>query len=101
MWALLKLPRFGGANYASHHDNRSRYSEVGFSGSRRRRRGHSPPPPSAQTALCGDLLPEVAALSDRYRSLRLVASLVARAPGAWPHRSLDAAGLREALCEAA
>jgi transposase len=35
MWALLKLPRFGGANYASHHDNRFRYSEVGFSGSRR------------------------------------------------------------------
>jgi transposase len=28
-------------------------------------------------------------------------SLVARTPGAWPHRSPDAAGLREALCEAA
>ena len=36
----------------------------------------------------------------RYRSLRFVASLVARTPGAWPHRSLDAAGLCEALCEA-
>jgi transposase len=33
--------------------------------------------------------------------LRLGASLVARAPGAWPHRSPDAAGLCEALCEAA
>ena len=31
----------------------------------------------------------------------LVASLVARTPGAWPHRAADAAGLREALCEAA
>jgi transposase len=33
--------------------------------------------------------------------LRLFASLVARAAGAWPHRSPDAAGLCEALCEAA
>ena len=29
------------------------------------------------------------------------ASLVARTAGAWPHCSPDAAGLREALCEAA
>jgi large subunit ribosomal protein L31 len=25
MWALIRLPRFGGANHASGHDNRSRY----------------------------------------------------------------------------
>ena len=31
----------------------------------------------------------------------LVASLVARTPGTWSHRSPDAAGLCEALCEAA
>ena len=37
----------------------------------------------------------------RYRSLRLVASLVARAPVARPHRSPDAAGLRKALCKTA
>ena len=30
-----------------------------------------------------------------------VASLVARTPSAWPHRAANAAGLREALCEAA
>src|SRR5664279_819015 len=29
---------------------------------------------------------------------RLVAPLVARAPGTWSHRAADAAGLREALC---
>ena len=32
-----------------------------------------------------------------YRGLRLVAPLVARTPNARPHRSPDAAGLREAL----
>jgi hypothetical protein len=45
--------------------------------------------------------PEAAAVPGWYRSLRLVASLVARTPGSWPHCSLDAAGVREALCEAA
>ena len=47
------------------------------------------------------ILPEAAAVPGRHRGLRLVASLVARTPGAWPHCSPDAAGLREALCEAA
>ena len=36
-----------------------------------------------------------------YRSLCLVTSLVARTPGTWPHRSPDATGLCEAVCEAA
>ena len=31
----------------------------------------------------------------------IVASLVARTSGPWPHCAPDAAGLREALCEAA
>ena len=30
MWALLRLPRFGGANHANDHDNWSRYREVGL-----------------------------------------------------------------------
>src|SRR5882757_6173762 len=33
----------------------------------------------------------------RYRSLRLVASLVAGNQNAWPYRAIDAAGLRKAL----
>jgi hypothetical protein len=41
--------------------------------------------------------PEAAAVPCRHRSLRLVALLVARTPGAWPYRSPDAAGLCEAL----
>ena len=45
--------------------------------------------------------PESAIVPDRHGGLRLSASLVARTPGAGPHRSLDAAGLRKALCEAA
>ena len=36
MWALLRLPRFGGATHANGYDNRSRYREVGFPSSRRR-----------------------------------------------------------------
>jgi transposase len=46
------------------------------------------------------LLSEAAAVPSWYRSLRLVASLVARVAGAWPHRSAHATGPREALCEA-
>src|SRR5215468_11492955 len=33
MWALLRLPRFGGASYAHGYDNRSGHCEVGLSGS--------------------------------------------------------------------
>ena len=35
------------------------------------------------------------------RSMCVIASLVARTSGTWSHSSPDAAGLREALCEAA
>src|SRR5262249_35240141 len=34
MWALLRLPRFGGANHADGHDNRPRHRKVGFSNPR-------------------------------------------------------------------
>src|SRR5271156_5990425 len=101
MWALLRLPRFGGATYANGHDNRSGYREVGLSGPRRRCGGSCSHPPAAQATLRDDLLPEATAVLGRCRSLRLVASLVARTPGAWPHCAPDAAGLCEALCEAA
>ena len=47
------------------------------------------------------VLPEVAAMPGRHRSLRLVAPLVARAAGTWSYRAADAAGLREALCQTA
>ena len=36
MWALLRLPRFGGAIHANDHDNWPRYRQVGLSGSWRR-----------------------------------------------------------------
>jgi transposase len=45
--------------------------------------------------------PEAAAMPGRHRGLRLVAPLVARAPGTWSHRAVDAAGLREALRQTA
>ena len=44
---------------------------------------------------------KAAGVPGRDRSLRLVASLVARTPGSRPYRSPDAAGLREALRQAA
>ncbi len=34
MWVLLMLPRFGGANHANGHNDRSRHCEVGISGAR-------------------------------------------------------------------
>jgi hypothetical protein len=35
IWALLRLPRFRGASHADDDDNRFRYRQVGFPGSRR------------------------------------------------------------------
>jgi SRSO17 transposase len=35
MWGLLRLPRFRGASHADDNDNRFRYRQVGFPGSRR------------------------------------------------------------------
>jgi hypothetical protein len=58
-------------------------------------------PCPAEAALRLDFLRDASAMPGRHRSLRLVASLVARTPSAWPHRSTNAAGLLEALCEAA
>src|SRR5215212_866994 len=101
MLGAVKAPRFEGAKHASDYNNRSGYREVGISGSRRRCGGQCCAPSSAQAPLRSDLLSEAAAVPDWYRSLRLVASLVPRAPNAWPHCAPDAAGLCEAVCEAA
>src|ERR1035437_10538127 len=100
-WGLLKPSRFGGANHANDYDSRSRYRHIGFSGPRRRCWWPGGYPPSIEASLCPGVLPEANAMSGRYRSLRLVAPLVARAPGTWSHRAADAAGLREALCQTA
>src|ERR1700729_520088 len=101
MWGLLKLPRFGGATHANGYDSRSGCREVGFSGPRRRWgwQGHHSSP--TQAALRSSVLSEATAVFGRYRSLRLIAPLVARTPGAWPHCAADAAGVREAVCKAA
>src|SRR6516162_9805508 len=45
-------------------------------------------------------LPEAAAVSRRYRGLRIVASLGARTPGAWAYRAPHAASLCEAVRKA-
>ena len=57
--------------------------------------------PPVEASLCAGVLPEANAMSGRYRSLRLVAPLVARAPGIGSYRAVDAAGLCEALRQAA
>src|SRR5580704_9054050 len=101
MWALIRLPRFGGATYANDHDNGSRYREVGFSGPRRRCRRQCGSASADQTALRVGILPEATTVPGRYRGLRIRASLVARTPGAWSYCAADAAGLCEALREAA
>jgi hypothetical protein len=59
------------------------------------------PPPPAEAPVRGGFVPEAAGLSDQHRSLRLVALLAARAPGARPPCSAQAASLCEALCQTA
>ena len=54
-----------------------------------------------KAALCPGVLSETTTMPGRHRGLRLVAPLVARTPGTWSHRAVDAAGLREALCQTA
>ena len=58
-------------------------------------------PPSAEAPLHPGILPEAAAMPSWDRGLCYVASLVARAQGAWPYRAPDAAGLCEAVRQAA
>jgi len=96
MWALLRLPRFRGASDADDNDNRFGHRKVSFPGSRRRRWRPGDCSQAIEASLCTDLLPEAIAVSGRHRSLRLVASLVARTPGTGSHGAVDAAGLREA-----
>ena len=47
------------------------------------------------------ILSEAAAVPHRHRSLRFIPSLVARTAGSWSYGAPDAAGLREALRQAA
>src|SRR3990170_4241567 len=101
MWVLLMLPRFGGANHANGHNHRSRHRQVGISGARHRRGRQRAHPPSAEAAVRPGVLREAAAMPGWYRSLRVIASLVAPTQGTRPYRAPDAAGLREALCQAA
>ena len=58
-------------------------------------------PPSAEAALRRSIFREAATVSSRDRGLRCVASLVTPTPGSGAYGTSDAAGLREALCEAA
>src|SRR3984893_11621385 len=88
-------------SHASDYDHRSRHCEVGFPGSRRRCEGRCGASPPDQAALRSGVLPEPATVPGRHRSLCLGAPLVAPTASAWPHRSPDAAALRDALCEAA
>src|ERR1700734_3030027 len=83
MWVLVRPPRFEGAKYASDHDTRSRYREIGLSGSWHRCGWQCRHTSSAQAALRAGILSEVATVLGRYRSLRFIASLVTRTPGCW------------------
>src|SRR5258708_21366663 len=101
MWALLRLPRFRGANHANDNDNRSRHRQVGLSGPRSGcpwSGGHPPPVEASPRAV---VLLEAATMPARHRRLRLVSLLVARTPGTWPYRAINAASLREAIRQAA
>src|SRR5712672_3196503 len=101
MWALLRLPRFRGANHANDNDNRSRHRQVSFPGSRRRRWRPGDHPPPVEASPRAGVLSEAAAMPGWHRGLRLVSPLVTRAAGTWSYRAIDAAGLREALRQTA
>ena len=58
-------------------------------------------PSATEAPECSGVLSEDAVVPGRDRGLRYIAPLVARDDGTWPHRAADAAGLREALREAA
>ena len=62
--------------------------------------GASGGPPSVEASARPSLFREAPAVPYWHRSLRIVASLGARASGGWAHRAPDTAGLREALCQA-
>src|SRR5258708_27144063 len=101
MWALLRLPRFRGANHADDNDNRFRHRQVSFPGSRRRRwrpSGHSPP---VEAPLRLGVLPEAVALSGRYRSLLLCPPLLPPAPATMTHPPGRPPSLSTALRQAA
>src|ERR1700730_17729802 len=70
---LLRPSRFEGRK-CKRSRQRSGYSAVSLSGSRRRCGGQYCPPSPAQATLRGGVLPEASVLPGRYRSLRLVAS---------------------------
>src|SRR6187397_2773831 len=101
MWALLRLPRFRGAIHADSLDNRSRHRQVGLSGPRRRCWWPGDYPSPVEASLRPGVLSEVTAMPDRYRSLRLVAPLVAGAASTWSYGTADASGLRQTLCQTA
>src|SRR5271154_244960 len=98
MWVLLKLPRFGGANYASDHDNRSRHRQIRVSGSRHRRGRQS----DCQAAIEASPCPRVqaAAMLGWYRGVRIIPPLVTRDQSTWPQGPPDATCLCEALRQA-
>src|ERR1700722_1447115 len=70
---LLRPPRFEGRK-CKRSRQRSGYSAVSLSGSRRRCGGQYRPPSPAQATLRVGVLAEASVLPGRYRSLRLVAS---------------------------
>src|SRR5207253_3113242 len=63
-------------SHAGDYDNRSRYREVGLSGSRRWCRRPSRPPSPIEASLCSGVLPEGATVPGWYRGLCVVTSLV-------------------------
>jgi hypothetical protein len=79
--ALLRLPRFGGANHANDNDNRSRHCQNQFQVHDVDAGGQVGHPSSTEAAVCPGFLSEAVTMPGWHRSLRLVAPLVARASG--------------------
>src|SRR3954454_12967506 len=100
MWALLRLPRFGGASMQT-------ITTIGLDIAKSVFQVHGVDA-AGQVVIRRQLkrravlafFQKLLSMSGWDRGLRLVALLVARAPSTRPFGAVDAAGLREALCQA-
>src|SRR5262245_3302616 len=88
------------SKHARGHDDWSRHRQVGFPGSRSGCSRQGGRASAAEASVRAGFLQKALALPGGDRGLRHVSPLVRGAAGTRPHRSADAAGLREALPEA-
>src|SRR6476646_5552751 len=97
----VKAPTIRRSIHANDYDNRSRHCKVSLPGARRLCCWPGGHPSPVEASVRSGVLSEVTAMPDWHRSLRVIALLVTGAAGTGSHCTTDAAGLCEALRQAA